>query len=155
MSGSMRYSIVHKYSLGRRARSRGLTLIEILITLLVISIGLLGVAGLHSFSMKSNYDALMRSHASVLVADIADRMRANREAVADYVIAVGETPEVTEESTRADADLAEWKATLDEQLPSGDGSITFDAATSNVTIRVEWGERGADDPIFFETETEV
>lgn len=139
-----------------RKRSAGLTLVEILITLLVMSIGLLGVAGLHSLSLRNNYDALMRSHASALASDIADRMRANRAAAidgGDYdAVAADVTPTIDEDSTQAAIDISEWKETLDAQLPEGDGSIDIDA-NGIVTIKVQWGERG--NTMVFETETEI
>lgn len=139
-----------------RKRSTGLTLVEILITLLVMSIGLLGVAGLHSLSLRNNYDALMRSHASALASDIADRMRANRAAATEGgeydAVAMGVTPAIDEDSTQAAIDIGEWKETLDAQLPDGKGSINI-AANGIVTIQVQWGERG--NTMVFETETEI
>lgn len=56
---------------------RGATVLEILITLTVVSLGLLGVAGLQTSALKSNHDAYMYSLSSFLVNDISERMRAN------------------------------------------------------------------------------
>ncbi|MBU2707412.1 type IV pilus modification protein PilV [Zooshikella marina] len=56
---------------------RGISLIEVLITILVIGIGLLGLAGLQSVSMKNTYQASQRSQAMWLAQEIAERMRAN------------------------------------------------------------------------------
>ena len=137
-------------------RSGGFTLTEILVTLVIISVGLLGVAGLHSLSLRNNFDALIRSHASALADEIADRMRTNRtRALAgDYNIVVGATRTGT---TLADTDLKSWKARLAAQLPSGDGSIVVAAAPSRlVTITIQWGERDPDNPtITFTTQTEI
>lgn len=142
----------------RRAQA-GMTMVEVLVTLLVISIGLLGVAALHSLSLRNNYDALMRSHASALASDIADRMRANRDAVADYQVPLGPPPALDDDSTQRDVDISEWKATVAEQLPNGDASIAFAPATSIVTIQIQWGERGsamqAQQTMSFVTETEI
>lgn len=139
-----------------RQRTAGLTLVEILITLLVISIGLLGVAGLHAMSLRNNYDALMRSHASALAGDIIDRMRANSAAVmvgGDYdEIDFDEDVEIEDDSPQATIDVAEWKETLDSQLPDGKGAITV-KASGVVTIEVQWGERGNN--MSFITETEI
>ena len=143
----------------RRRSTAGFTLIEILVTLLVVSVGLLGVAGLHSLSLRNNYDALMRSHASALASDIADRMRSNRDAVylndSDYEVALGPPPAVDDDSPRAIVDVAEWKETLAAQLPRGDGTIAIDPATRIVTITIQWGERGEDDAMTFITDTGV
>lgn len=140
-----------------RQQSAGLTLVEILITLLVISIGLLGVAGLHALSLRNNYDALMRSHASALASDIIDRMRANPAAVVeggDYDDAeLDSDPEVEDDSPQALIDVSEWKDTLAAQLPNGKGAIAVDNATRVVTIQVQWGERAS--TMTFVTQTEI
>lgn len=139
-----------------RQRIAGLTLVEILIALLVISIGLLGVAGLHAMSLRNNYDALMRSHASALAADMIDRMRANRAAVTDGGDYDGITVDadivVKDDSSQATIDVAEWKDTLASQLPDGKGAITVNVS-GIVRIEVQWFERtGA---LTFITETEI
>jgi type IV pilus assembly protein PilV len=147
-----------------RRRAAGLTLVEILITLLVASIGLLGVAGLHSFSLRNNYDALMRSHASALASEIADRMRVNRNLVytgaapSEYSIAISDAaPAVVTGSSQPIRDVADWLETLADQLPNGDGRIAIDQATRVVRIEVQWGERGDGttdaDTVSFVTET--
>ena len=121
--------------------ARGFTLIEVLVALVIFAIGLLGLAGLQSQSLKFNYSAFLRSQASLLAYDILDRMRANPDqAIAKggfaYNIGLGEAP--TEEScvdvsdpatlvcTAAqltNADLTEWTDALDELLPNGQGEI--------------------------------
>lgn len=142
----------------RRERAGGFTLIEILVTLLIASVGLLGIAALHSFSMRNNYDALMRSHASALAGDITDRMRINRAAVyaasSDYMVNFDQTKPVTTGSPPAIVDLAQWKQSLASQLPDGDGQIRIDLATRIVTIDIRWGERGVDN-MMFTTQTEI
>jgi type IV pilus assembly protein PilV len=135
--------------------SRGFTLTEILVTLVIISVGLLGVAGLHSMSLRNNFDALIRSHASALADEIADRMRTNRtRALAgDYNINIGSTRTGT---ALADLDLIAWKTRLATQLPNGDGSITLAAPPSRlVTIIIQWGERDQTAPVTFRTQTEI
>ncbi len=130
---------------------RGLTLIEILVSLLVISIGLLGVAGLHAYSLRNNFDALLRSNATAFAADIADRMRANRRVATTtdaYVINLDTTPPALEaDSPRATRDLNEWRAAIAAALPSGVGSVAINGTTRVATITIQWGERrsAADD----------
>jgi type IV pilus assembly protein PilV len=131
-------------TLSSRNRSAGMTIIEILITMLVISVGLLGVAGLHSLSLRNNYDALMRSHASALAADIADRMRTNREAALAnaYEIDFDSTPgTIDEDSTIAEIDEYEWLTALAATLPQGRGRVELDDNLVIITIR--WGERAS------------
>ena len=62
-----------------RHRNQGFTLVEALIALLVLSIGLLGVAALQLIALQNNNNAMFRSQATYLAYDIADRMRANRD----------------------------------------------------------------------------
>ncbi len=60
----------------------GFSLIEILVSLVVLSIGLMGLAGLQLASLKGSNDAHYRTQASLLIMDLADRMRANQQGVA-------------------------------------------------------------------------
>jgi type IV pilus assembly protein PilV len=55
----------------------GFTLLEVLITLIVLSVGLLGLAGLQTMSLRNNHDAYLRSQATIQAYDIVDRMRAS------------------------------------------------------------------------------
>ena len=56
----------------------GFTLIEVLITVLVVSIGLLGLAGLQISGLRANMGSEVRSNAAILANNIAERMRANQ-----------------------------------------------------------------------------
>ena len=58
----------------------GFTLLEVMIALLVLSIGLLGIAALQANSLKVNHGAYQRSQAIFLAYDMMDRLRANRTA---------------------------------------------------------------------------
>ncbi|MFZ0257314.1 MAG: type IV pilus modification protein PilV, partial [Gammaproteobacteria bacterium] len=61
---------------------QGFSLIEVLITVLVLAIGLLGLAGLHAQALRFSHNAYLRSHATLLGNEMADRMRANLVGVA-------------------------------------------------------------------------
>lgn len=120
---------------------RGFSLLEVMVAVLVLSIGLLGMAGLQLNSLKFNQTATTRSQATVLAYDIADRMRANR-AVAKaggYDIGVDDDPSG---STVAMTDLSDWKDSLGRFLPDGNGSIARNGDT--VTITVTWDESRVD-----------
>lgn len=138
---------------------RGFTFIEALIALLVLSIGLLGVAALQLTSVRSNHSASLRSQATLLAYDMVDRMRANRtEALSGaYDIAFG--AELDEESTTLNtADLERWTANLQETLPSGEGSIerTVTGGATTFTVTVRWDDsRGANAPMQFVMETQI
>ena len=62
----------------RPRREGGFTLIEVLVAVLILSIGLLGLAALQTTSLRSNHSSLLRSQATLLSYEIVDRMRANR-----------------------------------------------------------------------------
>ena len=55
----------------------GFTLIEVLISMLILAVGLLGLAGLQATGLRNNLSAYNRSQATQLAYDMADRMRAN------------------------------------------------------------------------------
>lgn len=104
--------------LARATQQRGVSMIEVLITLVVFSFGLLAVAGLQTLSKKSNYDAIQRTQASMLAMDMLERMRANPTALAQYVSATGATPTVFCDSVActpeqlATWDVYEWQRQL-------------------------------------------
>jgi type IV pilus assembly protein PilV len=133
----------------RPRASRGFTLIEALVALLVLSIGLLGVAALQLTSLRSNTSSSYRSQATFLAYDIADRMRANRQAAraGGYLIAFGDTLPATT-TTVAEADLVAWKNRVNAGtvLPAGaDAEIAWaDAASGVVAIRVRWSDSHGD-----------
>ena len=64
--------------------SRGFTLLEVLIALLIFSLGMLGLAGLMVVSVKTNQSAYLRTQASFLAQSMADRMRTNTSKINDY-----------------------------------------------------------------------
>lgn len=112
----------------------GFSMIEVLITVLILAIGLLGLAGLQSTGIRSNHSAYLRSQATILAYDIADRMRANRSAalVGAYTTAGS--------SGIPAQDIIAWKNNLAAMLPEGDGIISRTAG-NRFTITVQWDDR--------------
>jgi type IV pilus assembly protein PilV len=136
--------------------SGGMTLIEVLVTLVIISVGLLGIAALQLTTVRNNYDAFVRAQAAVLASDMLDRMRANRRQAGTYVAAIGAAPATP--TGPAGVDIAQWRASLNAQLPNGVGGIAFDAPSAVVTITIEWGERSqvvADRTLRFTTSSQI
>lgn len=131
----------------------GLTLIEILVALLVLSIGVLGMARLQAASLRANHNAYLRSQAVILAYDMADRLRANLPPAmaGEYDIALGAA---AAGSGVVLDDLTEWKDALSAVLPSGDGAVEVDG--NAVTIVVAWDDsRGEEGPVQVTVSTEL
>jgi type IV pilus assembly protein PilV len=143
-------------SRARRDRQRGFTLLEVLVALVVLSIGLLGIGKLVMISSRGNDSAYMRSQATAFAYSILDDMRANRaEAISGtYNVATGAyaggancVTGTCNPNQLVQSDISNWKTTLAQQLPSGDGSITtvgvvgLDGQTRmTATITVQWND---------------
>ena len=103
------------------SQQTGFTLLEILVAMVVLSIGLLGLAGLQAVSLNNNQIAYYRSIASQQTYDIADRMRANLVG-----ITAGSYNNLTSSSTpagMAGTDWTQWLNNTAAMLPSGSGSV--------------------------------
>ena len=127
-----------------RNKQHGFTLLEVMIALLVLSIGLLGLAALQTTGLRSNQMATMRTLATQIAYDMTDRMRANPGGVAQYVIATNETP-ADPPVTRADNDLTEWRTQV-VRLPGGLSRITQSAGppvTHEITVFWDEERKGA------------
>jgi type IV pilus assembly protein PilV len=136
--------------------SSGFTLVEVLVSLLVISIGLLGVAKLVLAAMKANDSAYFRGQATDLAYAILDDMRANAsyaEVANGYTVAFGtfaqpapmcnQVPPVTCNGQQiAQYDLYTWKQRLKTALPSGDGQVVMNFLGPQITatITVQWDD---------------
>ncbi len=148
---------------GRLSRQQGFTMIEVLVTVIILSIGLLGLAGLQATSLRNNQSAFLRSQATILAYDIADRIRANGTAAinGDYEfdssnglpVSVADCTTSTGCSTAAMAqnDLANWSTAVTTLLPDGAGIVCLDSDPSlagcdgsgtQFAITISWTEIG-------------
>ncbi|WP_111493842.1 type IV pilus modification protein PilV [Marinobacter bohaiensis] len=125
-------------------RSRGSSLIEVLVAMLIVAIGLLGVAKLNLETLHSNQTAMLRSSAVMLSYSILDRLRANRDVAVDAgydmtLAASGETCSVPGGvSGLAKTDLANWVDEIDDLLGEGAcGGIACDD-DGRCTVQVRW-----------------
>ncbi|MEG0822393.1 MAG: type IV pilus modification protein PilV [Burkholderiaceae bacterium] len=125
-------------------RQRGLSLVEILVAVVILSIGLLGLAGLQANSMRASQGSLYRAQAATLVADLAERMRTNLGDARNYQHALGAAPPAGTH-VRA-ADLADWLARV-AALPAGRGAVSVNPSNTLVTITVEWDDSRAGGPV--------
>lgn len=135
----------------RAGRSQsGFSLIEVLIALIIMSVGMLGIAGLYVQSMQAGRTSMLRHNAVTLAGDVADRIRSNPRAAAAYTAANGAdngcvngSADCTEAEMAAH-DILLWSTQADETLPTGTVTITFDNTVTppDYTIRIGWEEPG-------------
>lgn len=118
-------------------------MIEVLIALVVTSIGLLGLAALQVTSLKVNHSAYLRTQATELAHDMADRMRANPTAATSggYDLSFVDTP--ANVTTLPGADLYDWTRMLQRELPGGVGSVAVQAS-GQALIVVRWNDARGD-----------
>jgi type IV pilus assembly protein PilV len=117
--------------------SQGFSLLEVLIAVLILSIGLLGLAALHATSLKANHGAYHKSQATFIAYDMVDSLRANRPQAINgsYNQAIADGNKAG--TSLADTDVNNWLASASTLLPSGDGSINCTAAGA-CTVVVQW-----------------
>jgi type IV pilus assembly protein PilV len=140
----------------------GVGLVEVMVALVVLSIGLLGTATLYVSSMQAKATALSRLHAINLAADIADRIRANRKAGAAYQLSDAAASTTTtmpyncvqttstaavqcSAANMAAVDLALWNNSIAKLMPdTAKRSIAVTAATTSTSaiylITLTWNE---------------
>lgn len=128
----------------------GMAMLEVLISIVVLSFGLLGLAGLQLAGMKSNQTAYLRSVATSAAYDMADRMRANMNGVKagnyDAISAtIPSSPSVACNGAGCSASqLATFDATnwlFAYALPGGTGSVTRRVNSNLFVISVNWTEK--------------
>jgi len=158
------------------ADQSGFSLVEALVALLVLSIGLLGIAGLFVESVRNSRTALLRTQAINLVGDMADRIRANATARDAYDIDNygGEPAERNcapaptaagancSMATLAEDDLARWVAAVRAALPAlGEAPPQAEVqyfppgapgAPERYLISVSWLEPGEDQPFSYRSD---
>lgn len=130
-----------------------MTLLEVLITLIVVSIGLLGVAALNVKTLGANRTALLRARAVLLTADMADRIRANRHP--DHAYDCGGTCQPGSGANPvAVGDIADWTEAVAAGLPAGRAEIVRQPPApgrpTTYLVRVSWDEAGAGERHAFE-----
>lgn len=139
---------------GRTRPQSGFTLIEVMIAVLVLSIGLLGISALQALGLRSSYGAYLGSQATLLAYDMSDRIRANPNFAAAYRVDCEANP--VPANALAAADVAEWCNSLASLLPSGTGSVGGDL--NRFEINVSWRDNQLDpeaNPWSFNIEIEL
>jgi len=143
-----------KLRLIERYTQRGYTLLEVLVSFFVLSIGLLGLATLQGVTLRGNNKSFNRSIAMVQAYDMADRIRANRAAVTlggyDSLPISGSVDRTCLATGCTAAQLANidgdlWNEEIAARLPNGEGTVTrLPTTTTNAApifqIDVGWEE---------------
>lgn len=148
--------------------AKGFTLVEVLVTLFVVAVGLLSVAGLQAVSKKVNYDAVQRTTATSLAMAMVERMRANPGELVSYLTSDASAVSGTTNCAAAGAactptqlaayDVWKWANALQGTSELSDGQnagglvqptgCVFASATSGLyVVAVAWrGITGVDPP---------
>lgn len=121
------------------SRQRGVSLIEVLVAVLILSLGLLGVAAMQNKSLSMNHSAYLRSQANIMAYDILDRMRANRSAAMNGAY---DHPQGAPND-----DLSDWLSDLAATLPEGTAEITS-SNENRVSVTVQWRDRDGETRAF-------
>lgn len=122
-------------------RERGFSLLEVMVTLVIVSLGLLGISALIANSLKYNQSAYARTQATWFANQIIDEMRANRTTAegassSPYAVAVGSTAA----PSGAPAELQAWFSQIRAALPSATGGVVYDPTTKLFTVTVGWDD---------------
>jgi len=140
-------------------KSKGFTLLEVLISMIILSIGLLGLLGLQSTSLKFTHSSYQRTQATSLAYSILDRIRTNRKlalSTTAYSLPIGATPPtatscdltVCDPSSLAAHDLYEWYTSVDNILPNAQVGVAindFTTGTRLYVITISWDDLTWDD----------
>jgi type IV pilus assembly protein PilV len=139
-------------------RQQGAGLVEVAVSLLVLSIGTLGLGQLHIFAKRLGFDAVQRTEAAALAQDLLERLRANRVALATYATSgIGDSGAVAlaapaadcnaggcSPAQRRDWDLWQWEqALLGTGTGDGAGGLVEPLACvavsgRRVTVQISW-----------------
>jgi type IV pilus assembly protein PilV len=143
----------------KRHHTAGFTLVEVLVALVVISVGMLGVAVLFADGIRLNRTSLYRTTAVALATDMAERIRSNQDA--GYAgIGPGQPGNCNIGPTCTPDQLAEddwwrWRQSLDTYLPTGTIAeiVKSPAGPGNrmnrFDINLSWPEIGSPDPVSY------
>ena len=157
-------------------RRRGFSLIEVMVTLAIVSVAALGMAGLQTVTLRANNNALLESQAATLAQDLLERIRANP--AGNYIATLNAAVpggNATCEGVAANCDAAamaqydivQWKCSLGGiamsetcamrgiggPLPNGDGSISI--AGNIYTITIRWFDAASNENRTFVISSEI
>jgi type IV pilus assembly protein PilV len=133
----------------------GFTLIEVLISLTLLAVGMLGMTALQTESLKFNNAALTDSQAQFLLQDMSERIRANKGNNTYVMSYTDELEPVTVDCAVTDCtenfmalwDMTQWRDSVAETLPQGESQILFNTLnrTYVISVRYDWSQLGGED----------
>lgn len=131
---------------------RGFSLVEVLITLVIMSVGMLGIAGLYVQGLQAGRTSMFRHQAVTIAGDVADRIRVNPTAAAAYEAATGTDNSCVDGTVNCTSaqmaanDIALWITQVQTALPGGAIAVDYTAgaggAPATYDITVSWVEPG-------------
>jgi type IV pilus assembly protein PilV len=153
--------------MARSLAQRGTTLIEVLITALVLALAALAFAALQVRGASANASAAWRSQATLMAAEVSDRLRGNPAGVTagayNSLITPGSASACSAAqpctpAQMAATDFVRWRSSLSTLLPSGSGVVCLDSTAgdgtaaapacdglgSQIAVKVFWSERGTE-----------
>lgn len=119
-------------------------MLELLVAVLITSIGLLGIAGAQLKSLKTANELMARTQAMEMANDMLDRMRLDRDAAIagnydNLFVPLPLDPDAEAPATTfADTEVAAWNASIAELIPSGEGQVEVTGLVASISIR--WGD---------------
>lgn len=129
--------VIGSSSVKRAGGQRGFTMIEVLVALIILAIGLLGVAGVQALSLKQTANSNIRSLVTMYAYDLSERMRAEPSHFNDYEKAVAATCNACAD------DLASWHNAVVTDIPTATTAVdvTSNVSLTTAEITINWSER--------------
>jgi type IV pilus assembly protein PilV len=142
------------FNMKSKAAQLGASMIEVLVSLIVLSTGILGMAGLQSESINNSKSSYYKTQATMLISDLSSRMRANGAgAAAKHYVYSGETKRYSTTGTVCDegcnaselakSDLDEWIEKVKQSLPKSEVAISKDASGEVYQLTLYWKDAGS------------
>jgi type IV pilus assembly protein PilV len=161
-----------KHAVHNRRRMRGVSIVEVLVALVIISVGMLGIAGLYLSSLQASRSANLRMQAVNLATDMADHIRANKRGLSNYKATATQkgtahdcTKAVCSPKDMAENDIFVWKVAISAALPANaNGTLTYtDVLVVDpkrpppdiCEILITWREAGSDVDSTYKTTVEL
>ena len=141
-------------------QQNGFSLVEVLVSILVLSFGLLGMVGMQAAALQSNREARVQATAVVLARELAEMVRGNKAIgvlttanpyvgsfsssgtntfTGNYCLSVSAGSACGNATDIANAEITEWLARVDDQLPGARVVTCFDSAPYDVSGIPQWG----------------